>query len=53
METKPPTREETLQLLKEFNHTDKALRHALAVEAVMRHARENVVRTSKSGASSG
>ncbi len=34
MET--PTREQALALLKEFNHTEKALRHALAVEAVMR-----------------
>jgi len=33
-----PTRDETWALLREFNHTDKAVRHALAVEAVMRHA---------------
>jgi len=32
-----PTREEALALLKEFNKTDRAIRHALAVEAVMKH----------------
>ena len=32
-----PTREEALALLTEFNTTDKAIRHALAVEAVCRH----------------
>jgi len=32
-----PTRDETLALLKEFNRTDRAVKHALAVEAVMRH----------------
>jgi predicted hydrolase (HD superfamily) len=37
METPPPTRPQALELFKEFNKTDKALRHALAVEAVMRH----------------
>lgn len=33
-----PQREEAFALLKEFNRTDRAIRHALAVEAVMRHA---------------
>ena len=32
-----PTREQTLALLKEFNQTDRAVKHALAVEAVMRY----------------
>jgi predicted hydrolase (HD superfamily) len=32
-----PTREQAMALLKEFNKADKALRHALAVEAVMSH----------------
>lgn len=32
-----PTRDEAYQLLCEFNKTEKALKHALAVEAVMRH----------------
>ena len=32
-----PIRDQALAILKEFNKTDKALRHALAVEAVMRH----------------
>ena len=38
MEAKTPTREEALELLKEYNSSEKAIRHALAVEAVMRHA---------------
>jgi putative nucleotidyltransferase with HDIG domain len=33
-----PTRDEAMALLKEFNQTDRAIRHALAVEAVMRYA---------------
>lgn len=37
MDTRPPSRDEALALLKEFNHTDKALKHAVAVEAAMRH----------------
>lgn len=37
MDTRLPTRDEAFALLKEFNHTDKALKHAFAVEAVMRH----------------
>ena len=37
METKVPTREEAMAILKEYNKSDKAIRHALAVEAVMRH----------------
>ncbi|MCY2951556.1 MAG: HD domain-containing protein [Planctomycetota bacterium] len=37
MDTRPPTRDEAFWLLKEFNHTDKAIKHALAVEATMRH----------------
>jgi putative nucleotidyltransferase with HDIG domain len=32
-----PTREQAMSLLKEFNKTDKLIRHALAVEAVMRY----------------
>lgn len=32
-----PAREEALALLKEYNQTDRALKHAQAVEAVMRH----------------
>ena len=37
MTTAAPNREESLAILREFNKADKALRHALAVEAVMRH----------------
>ena len=37
MESNTPTRPEALALLREHNHTDRALKHALAVEAVMRH----------------
>lgn len=32
-----PTREEALQLLKEFNKSDSLIKHAFSVEAVMRH----------------
>ena len=32
-----PTREQAFELLKEFNHTDSLIKHALTVEAVMRH----------------
>ena len=36
-----PTREEALALLREFNRSESLIKHALAVEAVMRHfARE-------------
>jgi len=37
METHIPTRAEALALLHEFNSTEALRRHALAVEAVMRH----------------
>ena len=37
METHVPTRAEALDLLHEFNSNDALRRHALAVEAVMRH----------------
>ena len=37
MESKAPTREEALRILEEFNQGDKAIKHALAVEAVMRY----------------
>ena len=32
-----PTREQAFELLKEFNQTDSLIKHALTVEAVMRH----------------
>jgi len=32
-----PTREKALDLLKKYNHNESLLRHALSVEAVMRH----------------
>jgi len=38
MESRAPTREEALALLREYNKMEKAIRHALAVEATMRHA---------------
>jgi putative nucleotidyltransferase with HDIG domain len=37
MEPTTPTREQAFELLKEFNQTDSLIKHALAVEAVMRH----------------
>jgi len=37
METHVPTREEAMALVKEFNQGEGLLRHALAVEAVMRY----------------
>lgn len=37
MESHIPTRAEALALLKEYNQTESLLRHAYAVEAVMRH----------------
>ena len=36
MESNTPTRETALALLKEFNQSDSLIKHALAVEAVMR-----------------
>ena len=32
-----PTREQALELFKKYNKTESLLRHALAVEGVMRH----------------
>ena len=40
METKKPTREEALALLKKHNQNDALIKHALAVEAVMAHFAE-------------
>jgi len=37
METHTPTHEEALALLNEFNGSESLIKHALAVEAVMRH----------------
>ena len=37
MSEKVPSREETFALLKEFNQSDALIKHALAVEAVMRY----------------
>ena len=37
METKAPTREEAFSLLTRYNHSESLVRHALAVEGVMRH----------------
>jgi putative nucleotidyltransferase with HDIG domain len=37
MEATTPTRQQAFELLKEFNQTDSLIKHALAVEAVMRH----------------
>jgi len=37
MDATTPTRKQAFELLKEFNQTDSLIKHALAVEAVMRH----------------
>jgi len=37
MSSKVPTREEALQLLKEYNKNESLIKHALAVEGVMRY----------------
>ena len=37
MNSKTPTREEALNLLKEYNKSESLIKHALAVEAVMRY----------------
>jgi len=37
MGTTTPSREQAFELLTEFNQTDSLIKHALAVEAVMRH----------------
>lgn len=40
MERIKPTREEAFNLLKEYNKSDSLIRHALSVEAVMKHFAE-------------
>lgn len=40
MTTKIPTREEALELFKQYNKTDGLIKHALSVEAVMRYIAE-------------
>ena len=37
MSAKVPTREEAYDLLKEYNESDSLIKHALAVEGVMRY----------------
>lgn len=37
MESRMPTRAEALALLQKYNHSDSLIKHALAVEGVMRH----------------
>jgi len=37
MEQKVPTRDEAMALLAKYNRSEKAIKHAVAVEAVMRH----------------
>ena len=48
-----PTREQAFELLTEFNQNESHLKHALAVEAVMRHFARHSARTRGSGGSSG
>lgn len=42
MTTAKPTREEALQLLKQYNTADGLIKHALSVEAVMRYIAEKL-----------
>jgi len=42
METYAPTRKEAFELLKEYNQDESLIKHALAVEAVMRHFAKKV-----------
>ncbi|MBI9097509.1 MAG: hydrolase [Spirochaetaceae bacterium] len=42
MSVKIPTREEALQLFKQYNKTDGLVKHALSVEAVMRYIAEKL-----------
>lgn len=42
MPAKIPTRSEALELFKKYNKTDSLLKHALSVEAVMRHLAESL-----------
>ena len=37
MSTKVPTREEAFELLRKYNQSDSLIKHALAVEGVMRY----------------
>ena len=37
MDSKIPTRNEAFALVQQYNHAEKAIKHALAVEATMRH----------------
>jgi len=52
MSSERPSREEALLLLKEYNQTDSLIKHALAVEAVMRYFARSGAKTKKSGESS-
>ena len=47
-----PTREDALNLLKEFNQSESLIKHALSVEAVMRHFARKHGKTRSAGASS-
>jgi len=51
--TKKITREEAFNLLKKYNQDESLIRHALAVEAVMRHFAGLFGETWKNGGSSG
>jgi len=44
MSSKVPTREEAYQLLTEYNKGDSLIKHALAVEGVMRYFAEEILK---------
>lgn len=50
MSEKVPTREEAYKLLTQYNQNDSLIKHALAVEGVMRYLPESEEKTKKNGA---
>ena len=48
-----PTRDDAWRLLTEFNEAERTLKHALAVEAVMRHMAAKMAATWTNGGLSG
>jgi predicted hydrolase (HD superfamily) len=51
MSSPTPTREDALALLKKYNQSESLIKHAFAVEGVMRYMARKYGRTKTSGAS--